>query len=119
VETGRPARYRGAYGTWVPGLVLITLGLVFLAQNYLNVRLHNWWALFLLIPAFSGFARAVDLTRSGQGAAATGPLVGVGAFVLLTVIFLFDLPFGQLWPVLLILAGVGLLFSRRSWTLGP
>lgn len=119
MDIERRDRYQSAYGTWIPGIVLILLGVVFLAQNYLNVDLHNWWALFILIPAFFALERAVYLMQAGQGAAAVGPLVGVGVLVLLTAIFLFDLPFGQLWPLLLILAGVGLLFSRRSWTLGP
>jgi hypothetical protein len=29
--------------------------------------------------------------------------------------FLLDLPIGQLWPLFLIVAGVGLLFSRGRW----
>jgi hypothetical protein len=29
---------------------------------------------------------------------------------------LFDLPFGQLWPIFVIIARLSLLFSRRTWT---
>ena len=36
--------------------------------------------------------------------------------VALIVIFLFDLPFGQLWPIFLIIGGLSLLFSRRNWS---
>jgi len=36
--------------------------------------------------------------------------------VALIVIVLFDLPFGQLWPIFLIIGGVSLLFSRQRWT---
>ena len=40
------------YGSWIPGVALIGIGLVFLAQNYLGQEIHNWWALFILIPVF-------------------------------------------------------------------
>lgn len=46
-----PAR-RSRYGTWIPGIVLIGLGLIFLVQEYFGYQIHNWWALFILIPAF-------------------------------------------------------------------
>jgi len=34
--------------------------------------------------------------------------------VALIVIFLFDLPFGQLWPIFLIIGGLSMLLSRRA-----
>lgn len=43
-------------------------------------------------------------------------VMGGLALVALTLIFLLGLPFGQLWPIFLIIAGIGMLFSRRSWT---
>jgi hypothetical protein len=50
---------------------------------------------------------------------AIGPLIGGLVLVALALIFLLDLPIGQLWPIFLIIAGVGLLFARRTWRLGP
>jgi len=42
--------------------------------------------------------------------------MGSLVLVALIVIFLFDLPLGQLWPIFLIIGGLSLLFSRRYWT---
>ena len=108
----RRANHGSIYGSWLPGIILILLGGIFLAQNYFGTTLRNWWALFILIPALSTLTTAYALWRDGRGQWAIGPLlVGLG-FVALTAIFLLDLPIGQLWPVFLIVAGLGLLLSR-------
>ncbi|HEY8808364.1 MAG TPA: hypothetical protein VIN70_12365 [Candidatus Limnocylindria bacterium] len=105
------------YGSWLPGLILILLGGIFLAQNYFGSTLRNWWALFILIPALSTLATAYALWRDGHPDWATGPFIAGLGFLLLTAAFLLDLPIGQLWPLFLITAGVGLLFGRgrRGW----
>jgi hypothetical protein len=103
------------YGAWVPGLVLIGLGVVFLIQNYLGREIHNWWALFILIPVFFTLERGYASLQAGRSAEAIGQLIGGVVLVALIVIFLFDLPFGQLWPIFLIIGGLSLLFSRRIW----
>jgi len=104
------------YGSWLPGIILIMLGGIFLAEGYFGTTLRNWWALFILIPAVSTLSVAYGRWRDGDGEEATGPfIVGLG-FVALTAAFLLDLPIGQLWPVALIVIGLGLLIGRRSWT---
>lgn len=114
----QPARHRrysyGAVdGSWLPGIILIALGAIFLAENYFGTTLRNWWALFILIPAMSTLSVAYGRWRDGDANAATGPfIVGLG-FVALTVAFLLDLPIGQLWPIALIIVGIGLLLGRR------
>jgi len=80
------------YGTWIPGIVLIGIGLIFLAQNYLGQEIHNWWALFILIPVFFTLERGYASLRAGRNAEALG----------------------QLWPIFLIIGGITLLISR-SW----
>ena len=49
---------------WVPGIILIGLGLIFLLSNFTDFHLQNWWALFILIPAIASFSKAVDAFRS-------------------------------------------------------
>jgi hypothetical protein len=110
---------RRAYGSWVPGLALILIGLLFLAQNYLNVELRNWWALLILIPAFFTLERAYAHFAAGQAQLAVADAIGGIVLVGLTAVFLFDLPLGQLWPLLLIAAGIAALFSRRPSRIGP
>jgi len=102
------------YGTWIPGIVLIGSGLIFLAENYLGQEIRNWWALFILIPVFFTLERGYASLRAGRNAEALGQLMGGLVLVALVVIFLFDLEFGQLWPIFLIIGGITLLISR-SW----
>jgi hypothetical protein len=97
-------------------VVLIGLGLVFLAQNYLGQPIRNWWALFILIPVFFTLERGYASLRAGRNAEAIGELTGALVLVALIVIFIFELPFGQLWPIFLIIGGISLLFSGRRWT---
>jgi hypothetical protein len=111
-----PARPTRRYSGWIPGLVLIGLGIVFLIQNYLGREIHNWWALFILIPVFLMFERGYTSLQAGRSAEAIWQLMGGLVLVALIVIFLFDLPFRQLWPIFLIIGGIALLFSRRTWT---
>ena len=112
----RQFSYGAMYGSWLPGIILIALGAIFLVENYFGTTLRNWWALFILIPAVSTLSVAYGHWRDGDTGAATGPLIAGVGFVFLTVAFLLDLPIGQLWPVFLIIAGLGLLVGRRGWS---
>ena len=102
---------------WILGLVLITLGGVFLLQNAgLPVLIGNWWALFILIPAVAAFTAAWRLyQQTGQ---MTPHVVGLitGGLVPLTIalIFLFNVDFGSAWPVLLVVLGVGVLLRGAT-----
>jgi hypothetical protein len=116
--TGRRSSYGTIYGSWLPGIILVLLGGIFLAQSYFGASLRNWWALFILIPAVSTLTTAYALWRDGHADWATGPFIAGLGFLVLTAMFLLDLPIGQLWPLFLIVAGVGLLFSRGRWS-GP
>lgn len=105
---------RRTYGGWVGGAVLIALGLIFLLQNTGLLVLHNWWALFILIPAMGSFGTAYGLYRNAGDRltySARGSLIGGIVLTMVACAFLFNLNFGLFWPVLLILAGVGLLLN--------
>lgn len=101
--------------SWIPGLVLIGLGLFFLLNNFVNVRLFdNWWAIFILIPAVANlrtawqrYREAGAWTESAVSALTGGLLIGAVAMI-----FLFNLSFGTFWPVLLIILGFGILVRR-------
>jgi len=104
-------------GSWAVGLVLVALGVLFLLSNFLpDFNLTNWWAIFILIPALFSLNRAWQsyrrhgrLTRSGRSSL-------IGGLLILTValIFLLDLNWGVIWPVFIILAGVGILLQVAS-----
>ena len=101
--------------SWIPGLILILIGLLFLATNVWGFYLQNWWALFLLIPAFSNFNTAYNkYQRAGRFTPGTRSAAGWGFFfTLITVTFLFDISWSIMWPIVLILVGIGLLFNNR------
>lgn len=93
------------------GVALIVVGLVFLAQNldFVTFDFTNWWALFILIPAFGSFAGAWRTFQNNGGVFTSGmggQLGGGIFFVVLAGFFLFDLSFGTYWPLLLIAIGV-------------
>ena len=84
---------RGSNSTaWVGGVILIVLGVILLLQSVRGFYLENWWALFILIPAFGSFADAWNiyrqtgrLTRRVRGALISGCV-----FSLVTAAFLFN-----------------------------
>jgi len=103
--------YAGSRGgqLWF-AVVLIALGVIFLVQNYTGVELGNWWALFILIPASGALAAAWAAWRAGMHpVAVSGPLVGGLVMLTVAAIFLLELQWSRVWPVFLILAGIGAL----------
>ncbi len=110
----RKSVYSYQFGSWLPGLALIIVGLAFLAQSYFSYTLHNWWALLFLIPAFASLQQAAEALRAGDNDEAFGEIVAGLGFAALTAVFLFDLDIGRLWPVAFIVIGLGLLISRRG-----
>ena len=102
---------------WLGGVVLIAVGLFFLLGNIFSLTFAgNWWAVFILIPAFYNLQRAWRayqqagyLSDKARGSLIGGLLIGAVA-----VIFLFGLSFGDWWPVFLIIVGVGALLRARG-----
>ncbi len=98
------------------GGILILIGAIFLVQNLTDFDLvsWNWWALFILIPALGSLARAWRIYQAERRltAAMRGPLVGGFVLLLVTTILLFDLDWGTMWPLFLIIVGVGALVVR-------
>jgi hypothetical protein len=105
---------RGSSGSWVVGAVLIALGVLFLLQNQGLVNTENWWALFILIPAFGALSASWRIYQTSENritAAVAGSLI-VGLILLaVSAIFFFGLNWTLLGPALLILAGIALVVT--------
>ncbi len=106
---------RGGSGGWLLGIILVILGFIFLAQNLTGLPvINNWWALFIMIPAVAAFSAAWR-TYQVAGNRLTMPARGsLGAGLLLTLVtavFLFNLSWTFLGPIVIILAGIGLLLN--------
>jgi hypothetical protein len=106
-------RRRGRPYGWFGGVILVLLGVIFLMQSLGYPVLANWWAIFILIPAFWAFVAAWNnyqdhgrFTRGAVSALTIGVL-----FTLLAGIFLFNLAIGIFWPILLIIGGLVILIS--------
>jgi hypothetical protein len=87
-------------------------------QNFGTFTLHNWWALFILIPGVGALAGAWNsYTHSGGQftPALIGPLVAGLILTAITFAFLFDLNWGLFGPILLILLGVAALAGTLAW----
>lgn len=120
-ENPRPGRhYRNGYMPWIPGLVLVLIGGYLLLRNLGIIpddfALQNWWALFILIPAFGALYNAWrNYQEAGQFTdAARRPLIGGLVLLVVAGIFLFNFNWSLVWPVLLILAGIAVL-TRGMW----
>jgi len=115
-ETRRAARGMSGRGTWIVGAILVLLGGVFLLQNLgvTGIYFSNWWALFILIPAFGALERGLhsfreagnQLTAGARGSFFTGFIL-----LLVTIIFLFNLNWTYVGPIVLVLAGLGILLN--------
>lgn len=95
---------------WFPGVALIFVGVIFLLRQLTGFDLKNWWALFILFPAGINLYSAYQIYRShGFSQDARAHLFWGAFLVLLASVFLAGLDFEIIWPVFLILAGVGFL----------
>lgn len=106
---------------WLGGLIIIVIGVAFLLRNFGWVEwplFENWWAIFILIPALASLGNAwrsyqVQGHLTGE---VIGSLIGGCTLLLVALVFLLQLNWGAIWPVFLILAGLGILlrgmFSR-------
>lgn len=100
------------------GLLLIAIGAFALLREFGGLRLHNWWALFILIPglfslwgAFEAFLRERALTQAVRGG-----LLGACYPVAVALIFLLDASWVTWWPVFVVLPGLQMVSAALPLT---
>jgi hypothetical protein len=100
-------------GSWTLGAVLILVGILLMLDNLNGFTLENWWALFILIPAIGAFGNAWRSYQNGGrlSAPARASLISGVLLTMVAAIFLLDLNWTILGPILLILAGGGLIIN--------
>ena len=99
---------------WVGGAVLILIGVIFLVRNITGIYWGNWWAVFILIPAVTSLGnawRAYQRRDRKSLAAARGSLFGGLAMLTVALVFFFNLDWGRIWPVFIIIGGLAALVS--------
>lgn len=96
----------------VPGMVLVGLGFIFLFQSFgvLSVGWGKIWPLFILVP---GVVMIVNAWReyAQDGDFDRGQAFGGVMAILVGTIFFFDLDWGKVWPLFLIIPGLGMLLG--------
>lgn len=97
------------------GLVVIAVGVVFLLQNFgislPFMRLHNWWALFILLGAVPSLGYALQRYRTVGKAdgRVLHSLLSATAVVMVALFFLLELSWGLWWPLFVIYGGLWML----------
>ncbi len=107
-------RSRGpGYGGLAVGAVFIIVGVLYLLQNLGTLTLNNWWAVFILIPAFGALASAWNLfAAAGRWTSgARGALIAGLLMIVVTAAFLFNLNWGLVLPILLLVGGLAILIN--------
>lgn len=111
--SSQPATKQHNPEQWTGGLILIGIGLFFLLSNVANFSLHNWWALFILVPGLSKLIHAGQLYREHGRfnhrvrQAFTWSII----LILVACTFLFSWSWGAIWPLFLVVIGLGVLLS--------
>ena len=106
----KPKRSKRSSDSFGFAIVLILLGFIFLGRQIGGFSFHNWWALFILIPTFSAFGTALRIwNRNGRFSFGVWSTFYGGLFPLVVaLIFLFNLSWGDYWPLFVILGGFGM-----------
>ena len=78
---------------------------------------ENWWAFFILIPAFATLSRAWCVYRDNGGQMTRGVTTPGSAglvMVIVAVLFLLGFDIDKFWPLILIVVGIGVLAGGLS-----
>lgn len=105
--------------SWGLGIAIVLIGALLLARNLgvdlFFLKLHNWWAIFILLAAIPPLQQALaELKRNGFTYTAANSLISVAAIVMLALLFLLGLSFWTWWPVFLIAAGLLLITGSKK-----
>ncbi|MCR4427998.1 MAG: hypothetical protein NUV68_01455 [Caldiserica bacterium] len=103
-------------GSLTGAFILIVIGIIFLLDNAWGIKVGNWWALLILIPAIAAFSRAWSSYRQRKvfNPEAASSLTGGLILSLVAFIFLFNLDWGKVWPAFLVVIGLGALIGALS-----
>ncbi|MBI4535847.1 MAG: hypothetical protein HY708_06180 [Ignavibacteriae bacterium] len=101
----------------VPGVILISLGLVFLLPTVTDVRMRELWPVFVAGPGIIFLAMGL-VNRSNYGLLMPGTLLTVFGGLFFYCVFEGWYHMHSLWPVFIIAPGLGLfmlyLFGRKE-----
>jgi len=102
----------------IPGCIVTGLGLIFYYQTF-SGNWASWAYVWALIPGFVGLGMIItgqlDKTRTNEMKEGKRLfLISCGLFVVFAFFFNFSSTLFQFWPILLIAAGIWILFKNRQ-----
>lgn len=99
----------------VTAVAIIFFGVVELIKNYTTITLpfelfNNWWAVLILIPSLYVLFNAWQVAQASNGFSprAVGLVIGGICMLLLVPIFVFSLDWAKVWPLFVIISGLGM-----------
>jgi hypothetical protein len=97
-----------AYNQRSSGLIMIAVGLIFLFNQFSNFHINNWWALFILLPVATSWSKIFQIVKEAGTFTREAIELGLNSLfpIFIATIFLFDLDWGKVWPVFIIIGGV-------------
>ena len=118
-ESDRTKNENPSSSIWI-GLILVLGGIAVLLNQFDLLPFElNWWALFILMPAFGFLSGAYNRFRANGNELsmdfAFTALIGlflVGLSFSLLVGAAWDINWSLLWPAILIIVGLGMIFGR-------
>jgi predicted membrane protein len=111
-----PFRYRddsGSADRYIPALVLIVIGGLFLLDNLHIFYFHDVARYWPLVLVAVGLVKLVDSAQH-SGRVWGGILLGLGALLLAQSLGYLDVNVWDLWPVILIGAGIAMLVGKLT-----
>jgi len=101
----------GATERLVPAIVLISIGAIFLLSNTHIIYFREWLRYWPVILVAAGLVKLVDSQDNG-GRIAGGIFIGLGAILLGRELGFIDVRLWDLWPLIPIAIGLGMLFGK-------
>ena len=112
-SNNEPSR-RSFDNNWAMGLALIIVGTLFMLDTFdiMNINLHNWWAIFILVPGISMAVRGWKEYREvGTKSSRSTGFWGV-VLIIVAGSFFFNISWNLVFPIILMGLGIYLLFYR-------
>ena len=116
----QPAAHEGLPVQWIPALILIGVGSIFFLNNLGIVRFHDIFQYWPVALVAWGIFKVIDQPEA-RDKVIGGILVAIGGILLAINLDFLHMGWGDLWPLILIGAGIlmltdRLMAPRTSWS---
>jgi hypothetical protein len=100
-------------GRVIIGLTLIAVGMIFMLDNLGYVDAGEFWRWWPVVLIGIGIGQVIQEPLPGQPRQGVWMIV-IGLWLLVSMLELFGLDFGNSWPLLIVAAGLTMIFNARK-----